>query len=211
MQLLLSALLLGCSDSRTLVHHRTECAIDTLEVADDQPIDGLSVTGGDVVTAVEGTFSFAAAYADGTPVTGGGTVTRGLGSAIATIATVEQWTTTTGTGPTAQSGGLINDGQGECETGLAVPVEVEFATDDGVVVFSTSALASPSITRADGVADFFHIEGDVAADSTEAIPTPSEPGALPGFSLQWTPDAFDWVSVWFSGTAYEQILEGPAS
>lgn len=194
---LLVALFAGCNPQDLRTVEGAECATEVVPVAGDERVPGFSITADEVFDTVQGAFAFAAFYEDGAPVTGGGAVTRGAGSAFAVLGT------TVGTSPSGMEGPT-------CDSALHVPVEVQFATDDGRIAFATPALATPSITRADGQADLFHVEADPAPEGIEAVPDPLEPGAVLGISLQWTPATFDWVSLWYSGLDYEQVLEGPA-
>lgn len=176
-----------------------ECETVTVEVADDEVANDLDVTADEVLEVVVGGFPFAAEYETGGEVAGLAEVARGAGPAIAidrALLPVEsrgelgfgtsQWT-----------------GHPPCDDALEVPVEVEVTTEDGAVSFAqaTMAFTLPGSSR-------LEVGGEL--DAGAALPAPSDPAAVAGFALQWTPDGFDHVSLWWRGDAYEQVLETPS-
>jgi hypothetical protein len=188
--------------------HWSECVREERELDLDERVDGVPVSPREVLAVVEGTYAFAAFYDDGTPVTGGGEVRRGDGPFLAVEATS---VSRTSRGPVGLRGGdrvlMIDE---ECDSSLTVPAVGTLATDDGLVVFAFDGWATPSVTRVDKEPEWFHVEADVSPSEAEALPAPPEGGAEIGLSLQWAPDAFSHVSVWWRGDRYQQLLEGPA-
>ncbi len=188
----------GCY-STVLTH---TCEVDTYVVEDDEVANHLGVSASDVLSVVLGSFRFVAQDDGGTDVPGSVDVARGAGPAIATDATLVAH----------ESRGELGFGitqltwTPECHDTLEVPVDVAFATDDDAISFALEGVALP-LGAPDP--DRFEVLGDLDPDDTLAFPEPSDPSAVAGLALQWTPEGFDHVSLWWDGTTYQQILETP--
>jgi len=189
--------------------HRPSCETETRELGDEEVIGDLAVSAADLMALMEGEFSFAGSWPDGAPVTGTTRVARGEGPVVGTDGTVVDTVTNGGFGIGEEMllVGVI------CTDSIAVPVEITLATGDGIVdlAVSGSATADDQGLVVDGVPEFMFAGASFSYDESITIPAPDDPSDTGGVEVQFSPSAFDFVSVWWTGSDYQQIFEAPAT
>ncbi|MDP2308400.1 MAG: hypothetical protein Q8P18_20445 [Pseudomonadota bacterium] len=186
--------------------HRPSCESEERVLDDDELVGDLAVTAADLLAVMEGTHGFAGAYAAGGSVTGAAIVARGVGDVIGVDSTIVDVVTNGGFGFGDETL-LVGV---ECVDSLEVPVEIALRTDDGLVDVALVGLGTAD-TRGnlvDGVPEFFEAGGDILPEDIVAMPTPEVSDPTATLELQWTPERFAFVSLWWDGSEYEQVLEG---
>lgn len=197
-------LLSGCIQ----LHHQS-CETETRELSEDEVIGDLAVSAADLMTLMEGAFSFAGSWPDGSPVAGTTSIARGDGPAVGTDSTKVDTVTNGGfgIGEEVPLVALI------CTDSVAVPVDITVATSDGAVdiAASGSATADDQGAMVDGVPEFMFAGASFPNDESVTVPAPNDPSDTGGLEVQFSPSAFDFVSVWWDGSDYQQIFEAPAT
>ncbi|MDP2316170.1 MAG: hypothetical protein Q8P41_24950 [Pseudomonadota bacterium] len=185
--------------------HRPSCESEEVVLGDDETIGDLAVSAADLLAVIEGTHAFAGAYAAGGSVTGTATVARGVGDVIGIDSTTVDTVTNGGFGIGDETLMIAV----ECVDSLRIPVAIALRTDDGLVDVSLAGLGTAD-TRGnlvDGVPEFFEAGGDIAAADIVAMPEPTVADPVAALELQWTSERFAFVSLWWDGDDYEQVLE----
>lgn len=189
--------------------HRPSCETATRDLDEDERVAEIAVSAADLMTLMEGEFSFAGEWPDDGPVGGTTTVARGEGAAVGVESTRVDTVTKGGFGFGQQV--LTLDVQ--CVSSISVPVDLTLQTADGAVDIAVpgSAAVDDRAGLTDGVPEFMFAGATFTGDSVAAIPAPADPGVTAGLELQFTPTAFDFVSLWWDGSDYQQIFEAPAA
>lgn len=197
-------LLIGC-----IQVHRPSCETTTRDVEEDERVAEIAVSAADLMTLMVGEFSFAGEWPDDGPVSGTTGVTRGEGAAMGVESTRVDTVTNGGFGFGREV--LLLDVQ--CVSSISVPVDITLQTTDGVVDIAVpgSATVDDRAGLNDGVPEFMFAGATFTGDAVTAIPAPADPNAIAGLEMQFTPAAFDFVSLWWDGADYQQIFEAPAA
>lgn len=197
-------LLAGC-----IQVHRPSCETTTRELDEDELVAEIAVSAADLMTLMEGEFNFAGEWPDDGPVSGTTGLTRGEGAVTGIESTRVDTVTNGGFGFGREV--LLLDVQ--CVSSISVPVDITVQTTDGTVDIAVSGAAAVDDRAGlvDGVPEFMFAGAAFNGDTVTAVPAPADPDADGGLELQFTPTAFDFVSVWWSGSEYQQIFEAPAA
>lgn len=197
-------LLTGC-----IQVHRPSCETTTRDLDEDERVAEIAVSAADLMTLMTGEFGFAGEWPEDGPVSGTTTVARGDGAATG-VESIRVDTVTKGGFGFGQEVLLIDV---QCVSSISVPVDITLQTTDGAVDVAVPGLAAADDQAGltDGVPEFMFAGATFTGDTVTAIPAPADPDATAGLELQFTPTAFDFVSLWWDGSDYEQIFQAPAA